>query len=153
MTEIHGQPRGAGLRFAIVASRFNPEITEGLIAGAMQALKDAGVAANEVTLIHVPGAFEIPLATQHAARSKRYDGVIAIGCGIRGETSHFEYISEAASSGISRVALETGVPVTFGVLTVDTDEQATARSQPDRNNKGFEAAMAAVEMVNLLKQI
>jgi 6,7-dimethyl-8-ribityllumazine synthase len=153
MIKIEGERRAKGLRFAIVASRFNPEITNGLIAGALQALKDSGVDENNLTLIHVPGAFEIPLAAKRAANSKRYDGIIAIGCVLRGETAHFEYISQVASIGISQAALETGVPVTFGVLTADTDEQAVARSQPDANNKGFEAAMAAVEMVNLLKQI
>ena len=153
MTEIEGKPRGAGLRFAVVASRFNSEITEGLIAGTLEALKETGVEIGDITLIRVPGAFEIPLTAKRAADSRRYDGVIALGCVIRGETAHFEYISQEASSGIGRVALETGVPVAFGVLTVDTDDQAIARSGPDRNNKGFEAAMAAVEMVNLLKQI
>jgi 6,7-dimethyl-8-ribityllumazine synthase len=153
MIKLKGEVRGAGLRVAIVASRFNEEITGGLVSGALQALREAGVAENEVTLIAVPGAFEIPLAVQQAARSKKYNAVIAIGCVIRGETSHFEYISHAATTGISRVALDSGVPVTLGILTTDTDEQAIARSQADSNNKGFEAAMAAVEMVNLLKQI
>jgi 6,7-dimethyl-8-ribityllumazine synthase len=114
------------LKIAIVAARFNPEVTERLISGAQEALR--GVAA--VTLIQVPGAFEIPLAAKTAALSKRFDAIVAIGCVIRGETAHFEYISHVASTGILQVSLETGVPVTFGVLTADTDEQAMARSVP-----------------------
>ena len=153
MIEIEGKPLGAGLRFAVVVSRFNSEITEPLLSGAMNALKQTGVATGDVTLIRVPGAFEIPLAAKRAAASRRFDAVIALGCVIRGETAHFEYISQQASTGIGQVSLETGIPVIFGVLTVDTDAQAAARSGPDRNNKGFEAAMAAVEMVNLLRQI
>lgn len=137
----------ADLKIAVVASRFNPEITERLIAGAQEALR--GVA--DVTLIHVPGAFEIPLMAKTAALSKRFDAIVAIGCVIRGETAHFEYISHVASTGIAQVSLETGVPVTFGVLTTDTDEQAMARSVPGGDNKGYHAAQAAVEMVRILR--
>jgi 6,7-dimethyl-8-ribityllumazine synthase len=153
MKEIEGTRGAAGLRIAIIASRFNPEITEGLVRGAMDALRQAGAETANITLIRVPGAFEIPLVALSAARSKHYDGIVAIGCVIRGETAHFEYISQQASQGIGKVALETGVPVTFGILTAETDEQAVARSQPDSQNKGFEAAIAVVEMANLLKQI
>jgi 6,7-dimethyl-8-ribityllumazine synthase len=103
-------------------------------------------------VLHVPGAFEIPLAAKKAAQSGKFDGIVAIGCVIRGETAHFEYISQVASAGISQVGLETGVPVAFGVLTVDTDEQAMARSQPGPENKGFHAAQSAVEMVRLLRE-
>jgi 6,7-dimethyl-8-ribityllumazine synthase len=137
----------ADLRIAIVASRFNAEITERLIAGAEEALR--GVA--EVALFYVPGAFEIPLAAKRAAVSGRFDAIVAIGCVIRGETAHFEYISHVASTGIAQVGLETGVPVTFGVLTVDTDEQAMARSVPGGDNKGYHAAQAAVEMARIVK--
>jgi len=137
----------ADLKIAVVASRFNPEITERLVAGAQEALR--GVA--DVTLIHVPGAFEIPLMAKTAALSKRFDAIVAIGCVIRGETAHFEYISHVASTGIAQVSLETGVPVTFGVLTTDTDEQAMARSVPGGDNKGYHAAQAAVEMVRILR--
>jgi 6,7-dimethyl-8-ribityllumazine synthase len=137
----------ADLRIAIVASRFNPEISERLVAGAQEALR--GHAA--VTLIQVPGAFEIPLAAKQAAVSGRFDAIVAIGCVIRGETAHFEYISQAASNGIAQVGLETGIPVTFGVLTADTDEQAMARSVPGPDNKGYHAAEAAVEMVRVLR--
>jgi len=137
------------LKIAIVASRFNPEITERLIAGAQEALR--GLA--DVTLVQVPGAFEIPLAAKRAALSKRFDAIVAIGCVIRGETAHFEYISHVASTGIAQVSLETGVPVTFGVLTVETDEQAIARSVPGGDNKGYHAAQAAVEMVRILRNM
>ena len=137
----------ADLKIAIVASRFNPEITERLITGAQEALREVA----EVSLIHVPGAFEIPIAAKRAALSGRFHAIIAIGCVIRGETAHFEYISQVASSGIAQVGLETGIPVTFGVLTVDTDEQAMARSEPGPDNKGYHAAQAAVEMVKVLK--
>jgi len=137
------------LRIAIVASRFNSEVSERLVAGAREALN--GVAA--VTVFHVPGAFEIPLAAKRAALSKRFDAIVAIGCVIRGETAHFEYISQAASTGIAQVGLETGIPVTFGVLTAETDEQAMARSVPGPENKGYHAAEAAVEMVRILKEM
>ena len=137
----------ADLKIAIVASRFNPEITERLVAGAQAALRNEA----EVTIIPVPGAFEIPLAAKKAALSKRFDAIVAIGCVIRGETAHFEYISQAASAGIAQVSLETGVPVTFGILTADTDEQALARSGRDPDNKGYHAAQAAVEMVRVLR--
>jgi 6,7-dimethyl-8-ribityllumazine synthase len=149
MHEIEAPADPSGLKFAIVASRFNPEITSRLISGAREALRGAA----DVTLIHVPGAFEIPLAAKRAAASRRYDGIVAVGCVIRGETPHFEYISHVASTGVSQAALETGVPIAFGILTVDTDEQAEARSGPNGENRGFGAAKAAIEMVNLLRRI
>jgi len=152
MQEIVGTSSAAGLRFAVVASRFNSEITERLIEGAIGALKSAGCEDSNLTLIHVPGAFEIPLAVHHAAKSRRFDAIVAIGCVIRGETPHFDHISREASHGITLASIETGTPIGFGVLTVDTDEQALARSEAGNTNKGFEAAMAAVEMANLLKQ-
>jgi 6,7-dimethyl-8-ribityllumazine synthase len=135
------------LRIAIVASRFNPEITDRLLAGAQEALRGNA----QVTLMYVPGAFEIPLAAKRAALSGRFDAIVAIGCVIRGETAHFEYISHVVSTGIAQVGLETGIPVTFGVLTCDTDEQAMARSEPGGENKGYHAAQAAVEMVRVLR--
>ncbi len=140
-------------RFAIIASRFNSEISDRLIAGAMEAFQQANVAPGQVSVFRVPGAFEIPLAAKRAAISKKFDAVIAIGCVVRGETAHFEYISQHVSSGIGQVALETGIPVTFGVLTAYTEEQAMERSEKNSENKGYEAAAAAVEMVNLLKQL
>src|SRR5438874_2712200 len=147
MASAQGQPR-----FAIVASRFNAEIVEGLLLGAKRALVQSGIDWAEVPVFRVPGAFEIPLASKKAAISGKYDAVIAIGCLIRGETPHFEYISNQTSLGIGRVALETGIPVSFGVITVNTEEQAAARSADNTENKGYEAAMAAIEMVQLLRE-
>ena len=135
-------------RFAIIASEYNSVIMDRLIAGARRALKDQ----KQVNLIRVPGSFEIPIAAKHAAMSKKYDGIVALGCVLRGETPHFEYISRAVSDGLQHVALETGIPVGFGVLTVDTVEQAMERSG-ESGNKGFEAAMAAFQMINVLREI
>jgi 6,7-dimethyl-8-ribityllumazine synthase len=135
-------------RFAIVASEYNSVILDRLIAGAKRALKDQ----KQVSVIRVPGSFEIPLAVKRAALSKKYDGIVALGCVLRGETPHFEYISRAVSDGLQQVALDTGIPVGFGVLTVDTVEQAMDRSG-ESGNKGFEAAMAALEMIDVLREI
>ena len=139
----------AELQVAVVVSRFNPEVTERLLAGAEEALR--GVA--DVTVYQVAGAFDIPLVAKEAAMCGRFDAVVALGCVIRGETSHFDYVSHVASTGINRAAMESGKPVTFGVLTVDTDEQAMARSQPGKENFGYHAAAAAIEMVGVLKKI
>ena len=135
-------------RFAIVASEYNSVITDRLIEGARRALK----AQKEVTLIRVPGTFEIPLAVKQTATSKKYDGIVALGCVLRGETPHFEYISRSVSEGLQRVALDTGIPIGFGVLTVLTVEQAMERSG-ESGNKGFEAATAALEMIDVLRKI
>jgi len=135
-------------RFAIVASEYNSVILDRLIDGAKRALKDQ----KQVRVIRVPGSFEIPLAVKQAALSKKYDGIVALGCVLRGETPHFEYISRVVSDGLQQVALETGIPVGFGVLTVDTVEQAMDRSG-ESGNKGFEAARAALEMINVLGEI
>jgi len=135
-------------RFAIIASEYNSVILDRLIAGAERALKDQ----KQVSLIRVPGSFEIPLAVKRAALSKKYDGIVALGCVLRGETPHFEYISRTVSDGLQQVALDTGIPVGFGVLTVDTVEQAMDRSG-ESGNKGFEAAMAALEMIDVLREI
>src|ERR1051326_3415994 len=135
-------------RFAIVASQYNSVITDRLIAGAKRALE----AQKEVMLVRVPGSFEIPLAVKQAAASKKYDGIVALGCVLLVETPHFEYISRSVSDGLQRVALETGIPVGFGVLTVHTVEQAMERSG-ESGNKGFEAAMAALEMIDVLRRI
>src|SRR5688572_8863186 len=133
------------LRFVIVASEYNQVIMDRLISGAKKALHD-----KNVTLVRVPGSFEIPLAAKRAATSGKYDGVVALGCVLRGETPHFEYISIAVSIALSQVALETGIPVGFGVLTVDTVEQAMERSG-EQANKGFEAAQTAAQMVDVLR--
>ena len=141
------------MRIAIIASKFNSEIVDGLLDGAKRALVGAGIDWANVPVFRVPGAFEIPLAAKKAAGSGKYDAVIAIGCLIRGETPHFEYISNQTSLGIGQVALETGIPVAFGVITVNNDEQAAARSSGNSENKGYQAAMAAIEMVQLLREM
>ena len=140
-------------RFAIVVSRFNEEITAGLLAGAREALAEAGVRDDAVAVFHVPGAFEIPLAAVRAAESGEFAAVICLGCLIKGETMHFEYIAEAVAHGIMRAGMETGVPVTFGVLTTLTDAQAEARAAVGAGNKGREAAFAALDMTRLLRQM
>jgi 6,7-dimethyl-8-ribityllumazine synthase len=149
--ELRGTPAAAGCRFAIVVSRFNEEVTTGLLAGARGALREAGVADTDVAVVHVPGAFEIPVAARRLADSGDYDAVIAIGCLIKGETMHFEYIAAAASQGIMHVSTMTGVPVAFGVLTAMNDEQAELRAAPGPDNKGREAALAAIEMATLFR--
>ena len=153
MEEWQGAQRAAGCRFAIVVSRFNPEITDGLLIGAREALTEADVSDDDVAVVRVPGAFELPLTAQRLAESGRFDAVVCLGCLIKGDTMHFEYIAEAATRGIADVNLATGVPVTFGVLTTLTDEQAEVRSRPGPGNKGREAAQAAVEMATLLRAI
>jgi len=151
--EWQGAQRAAGCRFAIVVSRFNPEITDGLLTGAREALTEADVSDDDVAVVRVPGAFELPLTAQRLAESGRFDAVVCLGCLIKGDTMHFEYIAEAATRGIADVNLATGVPVTFGVLTTLTDEQAEVRARPGPGNKGREAAQAAVEMATLLRAI
>ena len=151
--EFRGSRSAAGLRFAIVVSRFNEEVTSGLLAGARRALAAASVDDDHVDVIHVPGAFEIPLAAERAAETGRFDAIVCLGCLIKGETMHFEYIASAASHGIVDAASATGVPMAFGVLTTLTDEQAMVRAGEGPSNKGWEAAMAAVEMATLLKRL
>ena len=135
-------------RLAIVASEYNSVVVDRLIEGARRVLEDQ----KHVSMIRVPGSFEIPLAAKQAALSKKYDAIIALGCVVRGETPHFEYISSSVSQALQQVALETGVPVAFGVLTVDTVRQAMERSG-ESGNKGSEAAKTALAMINLLRQI
>jgi 6,7-dimethyl-8-ribityllumazine synthase len=142
----------AGFRFAIVVSRYHEEITSGLLKGARDVLEQAEVSDDDITLIEVPGAFELPIAALRAAETGAFDAVICIGCLIKGDTMHFEYIAAAASHGIMEVAQVTGVPVAFGLLTTLTDEQAAARSADDDENKGREAALAAVEMATLFRE-
>jgi 6,7-dimethyl-8-ribityllumazine synthase len=134
-------------------SSFNQEITSGLLAGARAALADAQIVESDVTVVHVPGAFEIPVAALRLANTGRYDAVIALGCLIKGDTMHFEYIAAAASQGIMEVSTATGIPVAFGVLTTLTDEQAEERSAAGPGNKGREAALAAIEMATLFRRI
>jgi 6,7-dimethyl-8-ribityllumazine synthase len=146
---LQGTNRGAGLKFAIVVARFNEYVTDRLEAGALDALKSAGVSSDDISIIKVPGAFEIPFAATQAARQGRYAAVICLGCLIRGATAHFEYIAGAASQGIMDAAVATGVPMTFGVLTTNSKEEALERAVPGPANKGWEAAIAAVEMATL----
>ncbi len=143
----------AGHRFAIVVSRVNEEITEGLLQGARERLAEASVPDDDVTIIRVPGAFEIPIVAQRLGESGEYDAVVCLGCLIKGETMHFEYIAEAASHGIMQAAAATGIPMAFGVLTTLTEEQAVERSRSGPDNKGREAAAAALEMANLFHKL
>jgi 6,7-dimethyl-8-ribityllumazine synthase len=142
-----------GKRFALIASRFNDFITERLVAGAVDALIRNGAADKDIALVKVPGCFEIPLAAKKLATAGTYDAVICLGAVIRGATPHFEYISAEVSKGIAQVGLESSVPVIFGVITTDTIEQAIERAGTKAGNKGWDAAMAAVEMANLMKKI
>jgi 6,7-dimethyl-8-ribityllumazine synthase len=151
--EIRGSHLAPGHPFAIVVSRFNEEVTSGLLNGALELLREARVNEADITVVHVPGAFEIPLTARRLAETGRFDAIICLGCLIKGDTMHFEYIANAASLGIAEAAAASGVPVTFGVLTTLTDQQALARSGRGADNKGREAALAAVEMVTLLRSI
>ncbi len=146
-------PDGRGLRLALVVSRFNHRIAERLQAGAEEALRAAGVLAHGVERFSVPGAFELPLAAKLAASTERFDAVVCLGCIIRGETPHFDYISAAVAHGLMAAGLETGVHAAFGVLTTETLEQADARCRPGPSNKGYEAACAALEMARLRRQL
>lgn len=138
---------------AIVVSRFNPEVTTGLLKGAMETLMANGFKEENITILHVPGAFEIPLAAKQLCRSGKYCGVICLGAVIKGDTAHFEYISESVAHGLMMLNLEMDIPVSFGVLTCYNDEQAEKRSADDEHNKGREAASAVIEMIALLKEI
>jgi 6,7-dimethyl-8-ribityllumazine synthase len=153
MNELRGSRTAPGCRFAIVVSRFNEEMTEGLLKGARQALAEASVRDEDVTVVRVPGAFEIPVTALRAAETGRFDAVICIGCLIKGETMHFEYIAGAACQAIADAAAATGVPMALGVLTTLTEEQAMARAADGPANKGREAALAAVEMATLFRQL
>jgi 6,7-dimethyl-8-ribityllumazine synthase len=143
------RPDASGLRFALVASRTNGDVVERLLAGALECLRGHGAADESVEVVRVPGAFEIPLAAKWAADSRRYDAIVALGAVIRGGTPHFEYICAEAARGVSAVALATGIPVLFGVLTAHTREEALDRAGGARGNKGAEAALAAIEMARL----
>ena len=152
MHTIEGSQSAAGFRFAIVVSKYNDFVTERLQAGALAALAAAGVSSGDITVVRVPGAFEIPIAAQHAARSGRYDAVVCLGCLIRGGTPHFEYIASAVSHGLTAAAGATGVPMTFGVLTTNSVEEAVERAGDGVSNKGWEAAAAAIEMAAVVAQ-
>ncbi len=150
---IKGDSSGNGLRVGIVVSRFNSGITDGLHRGAMRALIASEVSEKNIVTIEVPGAFEISFALAQLAGSKNYDALIALGCVIKGETAHFEYISDSAMKGIASVCEKYDIPVSCGVLTTYTEEQAESRSGENEENKGSEAALTAIEMANLAKQL
>jgi 6,7-dimethyl-8-ribityllumazine synthase len=146
-------PDASQLRVALVVARFNPSITGSLRDGARAALTTAGASPDAIEVFDVPGAFEIPFAAQALASSGRFDAIVCLGCLIRGATPHFEYIASAVSHGITAAAAETGVPMAFGVLTVNTDAEALERAAPDRTNKGWEAAVAAIEMARFVRRL
>lgn len=146
-------PSAAGFRFALVVSRFNESITSALREGAREALREAGSSGADVEELDVPGAFELPQAARAAAESGRFDAIVCLGCVIRGDTPHFEYIASATAQGVMAAAGETGVPMAFGVLTTDTEAQARERSVPGPANKGREAAVAAIEMAALFRRL
>src|SRR5262245_12809938 len=148
-----GTGRASGFRFAIVVSKYNDFVTDRLRAGALSALTSAGVDGEQVTVVHVPGAFELPLAAQHAAESGRFDAIVCLGCLIRGETPHFEYISSAVAHGLTTASAATGIPMAFGVLTTNSVEEALARAGDDSGNKGHEAAVAAIEMAEVVAEL
>ena len=150
---IQGNLNASGLSFAIVLSRFNNFVTQRLLEGALDALTRTGAAEGDIEVIKVPGSFEIPLAAKKAAGTGKYHGVICLGTLIQGETPHFTYICNEVAKGIASVSLDSEVPVAFGVVTAESVEQAIDRAGLKAGNKGFEAAMSAVEMANLLKQI
>lgn len=151
--QFQGSHDARGLKVALVVARFNEFVTTRLERGAVEALTAAGAAADDITIVRVPGSFELSLAAQATAALGRYDAVVCLGCLIRGETPHFDYIASAVSHGLTAAAAATGVPMTFGVLTTDTADQALARSGAGPANKGWEAASAAVEMATLLRAL
>lgn len=152
-TSIQGGLSAEGLRFGIVVSRFNSFITERLLQGALDALARAGAGSKDVDTIHVPGSFELPLIAKKLAASGRFDALVAIGCIIRGETAHYDYVCSETARGLQLAQMDTGVPILFCVLTCDTLEQAIDRAGLKGGNKGFEAGLGAVEMAQLSKKI
>ncbi len=150
---VQGDLNAKGLKFGIIASRFNDFITARLVDGAMDGLLRHGAADADIEVVRVPGAFEIPLVAQKMAAARKYDAVICLGAVIRGATPHFEYVSAEVSKGVAAVSMDAGIPVIFGVLTTDTIEQAIERAGSKGGNKGWDAALSAVEMANLMKQL
>ena len=153
MTTYEGGLRGDGMRVAVAASRFNELVTDRLVAGARDGLLRHGVDEGSVTLAWAPGAFELPLLALRLAESGEYDAVVCVGAVIRGATDHYEHVASQCAAGLGRVALDTGVPVVFGVLTTDTTEAALERAGGKLGNKGFEAAVTAIEMADLVRQL
>lgn len=153
MRTIEGNFSAAGRRFCIVAARFNSFITDRLVSGALDALKRSGAEDANIDLVRIPGAWEFAVIVRELARQNRYDAIICVGAVIRGDTPHFDYVAGAAATGLANIASETGVPIAFGVLTTNTVEQAVDRSGAKAGNKGFDAAMTAIEMADLLRQL
>jgi len=153
VTTYAGRLDGAGMRVALVCARFNDLITERLLSGARDALVRHGVDEGSITVVWAPGAFELPLVARRLASSGEFDAIVALGAVIRGATGHYDQVANTAASGIARVALDTGVPVIFGVLTTESIEQALERAGTKAGNKGSEAAVTAIEMVDLLRQL
>jgi 6,7-dimethyl-8-ribityllumazine synthase len=153
MAELSGAPSGSGRRVAVVASRFNEEITRALVEGALDALVRHGAAFDDIDVLWVPGAWELPLAVRRAMETERYDAIVAVGAVIRGETPHFDYIAAEAARGLADAARDSEIPVGFGLLTCDDIDQARARSGGAHGNKGWDAALAALEMADLLQQL
>lgn len=152
LVRLEGSADGAGRRVCVIVSRFNADVTTALLEGAVGALTERGVAAADLDIVFVPGAWELPLAAREAA-GRGYDAIVALGCVIRGETAHFEHVSGGACEGLARVQLDTGVPVGLGVLTPDTSAQALARAGGELGNAGVEAAKAALEMADLVDRL
>ncbi len=150
---IEGAIAGKGLKFGIVISRFNDFITSRLLTGALDAFKQCDVDDSNITVVRVPGSFEIPMVAKKMAMSHKYDAIICLGAVIRGATPHFEYISAEVTKGIANIALETGMPVIYGVLTTDSTEQAIERAGTKNRNRGWDAALQAIEMANLYKKL
>ncbi|RPF50298.1 6,7-dimethyl-8-ribityllumazine synthase [Aquisalibacillus elongatus] len=153
MRTYEGNLVGSGLKVGVVAGRFNAFITEKLVEGALDSFKRHGVDEDQVDLAWVPGAYEIPLAAKKMAMTGEYDAIVTLGCVIRGATPHFDYVCNEAAKGVSSVGLETGVPVMFGVITTNTIEQAIERAGTKAGNKGYESAVGAIEMANLMKDM
>jgi 6,7-dimethyl-8-ribityllumazine synthase len=151
--EIEGQLTIRGARIALLVSRFNSFIVESLLSGAVDTLKRHGAEARELQIVRVPGAYEMPIAAKRLAASQRYDAIIALGAVIRGGTPHFEYVAGECTKGLSQVSLQHDIPIAFGVLTVDSIEQAIERAGTKAGNKGAEAALSAIEMINVLREI
>ncbi len=150
---IEGDLHARDLRFGFIAARFNDFVVEPLIRGAIDALKRHGATDKQIEIVRVPGAFDIPLIARKMALSRRYDALLALGAVVRGQTPHFDYVAGECASGLARIALESGVPIAFGVLTTDTMEQAVDRAGGKAGNKGADAALAAIEMANLLRRL
>jgi 6,7-dimethyl-8-ribityllumazine synthase len=150
---IEGSLGAQGLSFAIVVGRFNSVVTDRLVTGAVDALTRSGASLDAIEVVRVPGSWEIPLTIQTLAQAKRHDAIIALSAVIKGDTPHFDYVAGQAASGVAKTSLDSGIPVAFGILTTHTVEQAMDRAGLKSGNKGFDAAMAAIEMANLLRQL